>query len=89
MSKVSVTRDDAAEALRLPAGLRFGETIESAAQKLTSAFGVELDRSLMDNGQVVYSSDFTIRSSVNIYYSIELVADKNGLLTEVIERTDF
>ena len=89
LSKVSISRDEATQALRLPAGLQFGEEIGTASEKISSAFGVELDRGTSSGGKVVYSSDFTIRSSAGILYSIELVADEAGRLTEMAERTDF
>lgn len=80
LSRVSVTRTEAASSLRLPAGLEFGEEIDKAADKVQRVFGIKLDRGSSYDGHVVYSSDFVIRSSAGITYSIELIADENGLL---------
>lgn len=89
LSKVVAARVDAKKSLRLPASLEFGEDIERSAKKAALAFGVKLTRAYSYNGLEVYSSDFVVKSSVGILYSIELVADKKGRLAEVVERTDF
>lgn len=89
LSKVSITKDEAAQTLRLPAGMQFGEEVETSAKKVSSAMGVKLDRGSTLSGQTVYSSDFIIQSPAGVLYSIELIADEEGLLTEVVERTDF
>ena len=89
VSKVSATRHEAASGLRLPAALRFGESIERSAEKVSKAFGIELERASTSDRRTAYSSDFVLKSSAGVMYSIELVADKQGRLVEVIERTDF
>lgn len=89
LSKVSVTRTEAASTLRLPAALQLGESIEQAAEKIRRFYGVKLDRALSHDGRVVYSSDFAIKSSAGVVYSIELIADKQGYLADFVQRTDF
>lgn len=89
LSRVSVTKAEAASTLRLPAALEFGEEIEKAADKVQRVFGIKLDRVTSYDGHVVYSSDFVVESSVGIAYSIELIADKQGQLAELVQRTDF
>jgi hypothetical protein len=89
LSKVSVIKAEAESTLRLPAALEFGENIEQAAEKVRRVFGAKLDRGSSHDGRVVYSSDFAIKSSVGVAYSIELIADEQGHLVEVVQRTDF
>jgi hypothetical protein len=89
LSKVSATWGEAASTLRLPAALVFGENIELSAEKTSKAFGIKLERAPTPDGRTVYSSDFVLESSVGVMYSIELIADKQGRLVEVVERTDF
>ena len=88
LAKVWVTRAEAARALRLPAALEFGEDIERAAETVAKAYGIKLDRAPAHDGRTVYSSDFVLKSSAGVMYSIELVADEKGRLVEVAERTD-
>lgn len=89
LSKVSANKDEVAKTLRLPAGMTFGEEVESAANKVTTVFGIKLERGVSPEGRVVYSSDYVTKASTGIFYSVELSADNEGRLTEVIERTDF
>lgn len=89
LSRVSATNTEAASTLQLPADVKFGEPIEQAADTVHRVFGVKLDRGSSYDGHVVYSSDFTIESSVGIAYSIELIADERGKLAEFVQRTDF
>jgi hypothetical protein len=89
LSKVSASRSEATEALRLPAGIEFGEDVESAAKKVVAVFNIKLERGASPNGLIVYSSDYVVRSSAGRLYSVELIADEKGHLTEVVERTDF
>jgi hypothetical protein len=89
LSKISARKADTAEHLSLPANLRFGESIDLSAQKIAHAFKVHLNRAPSSEGRVVYSSDFVLRSSAGTMYSIELSADEQENLTEIVERTDF
>lgn len=89
LSRVWVTRGEASKNPRLPAGVEFGEDIETAAEKIERAFRVGLDRGKSHDGRTVYSSDFAIRSSVGVMYAIDLIADDEGRLSEIVARTDF
>lgn len=89
LSKVSINGLEASHNLHLPAGMKFGEKIKLSASKLRALIGVEMDRTTSSSGLITYSSDFVIQSAAGIMYSIELVANKEGQLAEVIERTDF
>ena len=89
LSRVSAAVPEVSRMLQLPAGMKFGESITDAAEKLRSAMDIELDRSVVQGGQIIYSSDFMLRSSAGILYSIEIASDENGRLIEVVERTDF
>lgn len=89
LSKVSVSDSDAVKSLRLPVGLIFKEDINHSAKKVADKLGVKLDRATNHDGRTTYSSDFSIRSSAGVLYSIELIADAQGRLVEVVERTDF
>ncbi len=88
LSRISVNRNDAKTGLELPAGMVFGEDIEVSKEKASSVFRVNFDRGEVD-GRTVYSSDFTIRSPTGIKYAIELRADEQNKLDELIQRTDF
>jgi hypothetical protein len=88
LAKVSANANDA-KALCLPAGVRFGENVDAAAEKVSAVMGVKLSRSVSPRGEVVYSSDFVAKASTGIRYSIELVADQASKLSEFVERTDF
>ena len=89
LSKVSISKGDVSRPLRLPAGIAFGEEIDSAAKKVAAVFGIKLERGVSSDGQVIYSSDYVAKASTGIYYSVELSADSKGRLAEVVERTDF
>lgn len=88
LSRLSLSRSEAAPGAELPAGMHFGEDIEAARQKASEYYCVEFDRGEID-GRVVYSSDFKIRSERGTLYSLELVGDGENKLEEVVERTDF
>ncbi|RNF86351.1 hypothetical protein EER27_02730 [Lysobacter psychrotolerans] len=66
----------------------FGENIEVSKQKASSLYRIRFDRGEVD-GRIVYSSDFSIRSPAGIKYALELLADEQNKLEEVVERTDF
>lgn len=89
LSIVSTTQKKAAKSLRLPAGLKFGEPIDQAAEKARKAFSVKLDKDTTREGKTFYSSDFAIKSSKGVSFSIELIADEKERLNEIVERTDF
>ena len=89
LSRVSANKDEVTKELQLPAGILFGEDVESAAKKVAERINIKLQRGTSSSGQVVYSSDYVVRSSAGIDYSIELTADAKGHLAEVVERTDF
>jgi len=89
LSKISIRQADAASTLKLPAALEFGENIERAAERITKVMAVKLDRAPTHDGHVVYSSDFVLKSSAGVMYSIELIADEQGRLVEIVARTDF
>ncbi|WP_147319068.1 hypothetical protein [Cognatiluteimonas weifangensis] len=89
LSKVSAKKAEATDHLALPANLMFGENINLSAQKVSRAFGVNLDRAPSPEGLTAYSSDFVLRSSAGVMYSIELSADKQENLVEIVGRTDF
>lgn len=88
LARVSLKRADASPRALLPAGMRFGESIDLAGRKAEKYYGFEFDRGEIE-GRIVYSSDFVIRSTDGTLYSLELLGDKKGTLDEVIERTDF
>lgn len=87
LSRVSANRAEVKGAVKLPGGMIFGESVVTAATKLKD-LGVSLDRNEV-NGRIVYSSNFVLKSSAGIDYSIELHSDEHGVLVEVVERTDF
>ncbi len=87
LSKISAKKESAA--VSLPAGIEFGDKIESSARAIAKAFKVKLDRSTSPYGHTVYSSDFVMKSSIGTLYSVELLADQHGRLAEVAARTDF
>lgn len=88
VSKISLTKLEAKPAANLPAGMVFGEHIDTAMNKSSKAFNIAFDRVETD-GRVIYSSDFLIPSPSKVPYSLELVSDRNLRLDQVIERTDF
>ena len=87
LSRVSANRGEVEGVVELPGDMVFGENVVTAAAKLKE-LGVTLDRDEV-NGRIAYSSDFVLKSSVGIDYSIELHSDDHGALVEVVERTDF
>jgi hypothetical protein len=89
LSKVSANRGEVTKTLRLPAGIMFGEDVGAAAKKIAAGFNIKLKRGASSDGRTVYSSDYVVRSTAGIFYSVELTADGNGYLSEVVERTDF
>ncbi|WMJ68161.1 hypothetical protein [Stenotrophomonas sp. 24(2023)] len=88
LSRISVNKYDAKPGATLPAGLLFGEGIEASREKASSHFRVRFDRGEVD-GRIVYSSDFSIQSPTGIKYALELLADEQNKLEEVVQRTDF
>lgn len=88
LSRISVNKHNARPGAELPAGMLFGEDIEASKEKASSHFRVKFDRGEVD-GRTVYSSDFSIRSPVGIKYALELLADEQNKLEEVVQRTDF
>lgn len=85
---MSVDKNSASEDLRLPAGIQFDENIKSAATKVEATLGIKLSSGKSSNGTIVYASNFVVRSSTGSAYSLELIADKNERLVEVIERAN-
>lgn len=88
LSKVSAKLTTTSECTQLPFGLKFGENIDSAAQKVSAREIIVIPGHTHD-GRKVYSSDFVVQSSAGVMYSIELIADSDGHLFEVVERTNF
>lgn len=88
LARVSVDKNSASEDLRLPAGIQFDENIKSAATKVEATLGIKLSSGKSSNGTIVYASNFVVRSSTGSAYSLELIADKNERLVEVIERAN-
>jgi len=74
--------------VRLPGGIKFGQDIDAAAAELERS-GLRFDRGRDGEGRVVHSTDFVVTSAAGVNYSLELVADVEGRLAKVIERTDF
>jgi len=79
---------DAKPGAELPEGMLFGEDIEASKEKASSVFRIRFDRGEV-NGRIVYSLDFSIRSPTGIKYALELLADDQNKLEEVVQRTDF
>jgi hypothetical protein len=73
----------------LPLGLKFGMPIEAAAKVFESTVGVEMERGAGPEGEVVYASDFAVPSSTGILNSVALIADQDGRLDRIVQRTDF
>lgn len=88
LSMVSAGAVDTSIRVKLPAGMQFGENIHEAARKATTVFHTKFDVGVVD-GVIAYSSLMNIPSHFGIFYSIELIADKDGRLAKVIQRTDF
>lgn len=88
LSRISMNKLDAKPGAELPAGMLFGEDIEASKEKASSVFRIRFDRGEVD-GRIVYSSDFSIRSPTGIKYALELLADDQNKLEEVVQRTDF
>ncbi|WP_454831331.1 hypothetical protein [Pseudoxanthomonas wuyuanensis] len=88
LSRISMNKLDAKPGAALPAGMLFGENIEASKEKASSVFRVGFDRGEVD-GRIVYSSNFSIRSPTGIKYALELLADEQNKLEEVVQRTDF
>lgn len=88
LSRISLNKHDAKPRAVLPAGMLFGEDIEASKEKASALFRVRFDHGEVD-GRTVYSSDFSIRSPTGIKYALELLADDQNKLEEVVQRTDF
>jgi len=88
LSRISVNKHDAKSGAALPAGMLFGEDIEASKEKASSHFRVRFDRGEVD-GRIFYSSDFSIRSPTGTKYALELLADEQNKLEEVVQRNDF
>lgn len=88
LSRISISRHGAKSGAPLPAGMLFGENIETSKDKASSFYRIRFDRGEVD-GRIVFSSDFVIRSPTGIKYALELLADEQGKLEKVVQRTDF
>ena len=88
LSKVSAVRGDVDASVTLPSNVKFGDEIHAASAKMV-ANGVRLKRGVTYDGRIVYTSDFVVRSSAGVCFSIELIADSQGNLVEYVQRTDF
>lgn len=88
LSRISISKRDARPGIELPAGMLFGENIEASKEKASSVFRIRFDRGEVD-GKIVYSSDFSIQSPAGVKYALELIADDQNKLEEVVQRTDF
>lgn len=88
LSMVSVEGEEVSSGFILPAGMKFGERIEDAAEKAAAWFRVEFNGGSVE-GVAAYSSKMKVKSSAGILYSIELIANKEGRLAKVVQRTDY
>jgi hypothetical protein len=89
LSRVSVTDVDAASDLELPFGLVFGESVESAINKVVKHANVKAVRSHTDSGEIVATWENAFRSREGVTYSLELVVSPQRGLQEVAFVTDF
>ncbi len=88
LARVSAKKGEVASKEVLLAGIRFGEHIDISAQKVEAKLGLELQ--WVESGdRWGYSSGYSKRSSAGVFYSLDLVADDEKKLIEVIESADY
>jgi hypothetical protein len=88
LSRVDVSRETAV-GVALPLGLAFGMDIDEAAKTFARTTGVRFDRGVNHEHRIVHSSDFVVPSSEGTMTSVELIADPDGQLAGIVQRTDF
>lgn len=88
LTRVSLKKSEAKGSVRLPAGLRFGERIDVAAHKAKKVFNIDMEGGKNADGRVSYASDFVIRQKSGTLVSLELIADDQYRLVEVVQRVD-
>jgi hypothetical protein len=88
LTRVSLRKSAARGTLRLPAGLRFGEPIDLAEDKAKKFFNIDMEGGKNADGRVSYASDFVIRQKSGTLVSLELIADDQHRLVEIVQRVD-
>lgn len=88
LAKVSATKGEVNNAVRLPASIAFDDPIDDALAAVERRFGVDFDCAYQAQRKICASS-FAFRSGAGIPYSLELSSDETGLLVQVVARTDF
>ncbi|MGJ4748609.1 hypothetical protein ACQV5M_19770, partial [Leptospira sp. SA-E8] len=89
LSKVSIAKNEVKTVLKLPAKLRFGDDIAHSVEMVSNTFNIKINCGKSQSGNMVCSSDFVLMSSIGVLFSLEMIADDQRKLVEIIERTDF
>lgn len=88
LAQITAMKGEVADSVQFPAKVKLNDRLDDALREIERKFGITL--SCVDQVKNrVCASDFVFRSSVGVFYSLELSADESGRLVQVVTRTDF